>query len=313
MRVRADATAVQGAGDLGLASKRVSTVSAAIVAPKRRWRFRVVPALPLAVLGLLAIVAIAAPILSPYDPIKHEVAVRMRPPAWLARGTFEHFLGTDRFGRDILTRLIYGARSSLLIVAVSSFIALTIGAGVGILAGYAGGKIDALLSRLVDVMLAVPSVLVALAIAVAVGPSFWNVVLILGFLIWPNIARLIRGEALAIRQLDFARYSAAIGVPRWIILLRHVLPNVLPTLLVATTLETGNIILTEASLSFLGAGVPPPTPSWGAMIDEGRALIKTGWWIALFPGVLIVATVLSFNTIGDWLRDHFDPSTRHLS
>jgi peptide/nickel transport system permease protein len=237
----------------------------------------------------------------------------MLPPFWMPEGSVEHLLGSDRFGRDILTRLLHGARSSLLIVAVSSVIALTIGAGVGILAGYAGGKIDAVLSRLVDVMLAVPSILVALAIAVALGASFWNVVLILGFLIWPNIARLIRGEALAIRQLDFAQYSAAIGVPRRIILLRHVLPNVLPTLLVAVTLETGNIILTEASLSFLGAGVPPPTPSWGAMINEGQALIRTGWWIALFPGLMIAATVLSLNSVGDWLRDHFDPSTREVS
>jgi ABC-type dipeptide/oligopeptide/nickel transport system permease subunit len=307
MRVRSDATTIEHVG------VPAALAAGTIAAPLRKRRLRLLPALPLAILALLALVAIAAPLITPYDPVKHAVASRMLPPFWLPKGSIEHLLGTDRFGRDIFTRLIYGARSSLLIVVVSSFIALTIGAGVGILAGYAGGKIDAVLSRLVDVMLAVPSVLVALAIAVALGPSFWNVVLILGFLIWPNIARLIRGEALAIRQLDFAQYSAAIGVPRWIILLRHVLPNVLPTLLVAVTLETANIILTEASLSFLGAGVPPPTPSWGAMIDEGRALIKTGWWIALFPGLMIAVTVLCLNSVGDWLRDHSDPSTREAS
>lgn len=306
MRVRADAV------DAGRAVA-IAVDAGNIAATPRGRRLRLVPALPLLILALLAFVAIAAPLLTPYDPVKHSLASRMLPPAWMPKGSIEHLLGTDRFGRDILTRLLYGARSSLLIVAVSSVIALTIGAGVGILAGYAGGKIDAILSRIVDVMLAVPSVLVALAIAVALGASFWNVVLILGFLIWPNIARLIRGEALAIRQLDFAQYSAAIGVPRWIILLRHVLPNVLPTLLVAVTLETGNIILTEASLSFLGAGVPPPTPSWGAMINEGQALIRTGWWIALFPGLMIAATVLSLNSFGDWLRDHFDPGTREIS
>jgi peptide/nickel transport system permease protein len=306
MRLRADA------GNAGHAVA-IAAVASDVAPPRRKRRIRLVPALPLAILFLLALVAIAAPLLTPYDPIKHSLSTRMLPPFWMPKGSVEHLLGTDRFGRDILTRLLYGARSSLLIVAVSSVIALTIGAGVGILAGYAGGKIDAVLSRLVDVMLAVPSVLVALAIAVALGASFWNVVLILGFLIWPNIARLIRGEALAIRQLDFAQYSAAIGVPRSIILLRHVLPNVLPTLLVAVTLETGNIILTEASLSFLGAGVPPPTPSWGAMINEGQALIRTGWWIALFPGLMIAATVLSLNSVGDWLRDHFDPSTREVS
>jgi peptide/nickel transport system permease protein len=306
MRVKAGAMK----GSDGIA---VADVAEVITAPKGRRNLRLVPALPLAILALLAFAALAAPYLTPYDPVRHDLQARMLPPAWTEDGSSEHLLGTDRYGRDVLTRLIFGARSSLLIVVVASVIAVTVGAGVGILAGYAGGTVDAVLSRLTDVMLALPSILVALAIAVALGPSFRNVVLILGFLIWPNIARLIRAEALAVRQHDFARYAAAIGVPRLIILLRHVLPNVLPTLLVATTLETGNIILTEASLSFLGAGVPPPTPSWGAMIDEGRALINTGWWIALFPGIMIAATVLSLNTLGDWLRDYFDPTTRYVS
>jgi len=307
MRVKAGAIGVGGAASPSLAAPP------GVVAPRREQRLRLVPALPLVILALLAFAAVAAPLLTPYDPVRHDLLARMLPPVWSEGGSFEHMLGTDRFGRDVFTRLIFGTRSSLLIVAVASVIAVTIGASVGILAGYAGGVIDAVLSRLTDVMLALPSVLVAIAIAVVLGPSFKNVVLILGLLIWPNIARLIRAEALAIRQHDFARYAVTIGVSRWIILLRHVLPNVLPTLLVATTLETGNIILTEASLSFLGAGVPPPTPSWGAMINEGRALIHTGWWIALFPGIMIAATVLSVNTFGDWLRDYFDPTTRYVS
>jgi peptide/nickel transport system permease protein len=164
--------------------------------------------------------------------------------------------------------------------------------------------------RVVDVFLALPPLLVALVVAVVLGPSFRNLVLILGLLIWPNIARLIRGETMALMRRDFIEYSRAIGVPAWSILLRHVFPNILPTLLVAATLEVANVILTEASLSFLGAGLPAPEASWGVMVEDGRALIATGWWVSLFPGIAILVTVLAFNSLGDWLRDRFDPKTR---
>ena len=163
--------------------------------------------------------------------------------------------------------------------------------------------------RAVDVMKALPSLLVAIVVAVVLGPSIRNVILILGLLIWPNIARLIRGEALLLKDLDFVAYARAVGISRWRVLSRHIFPNVLPTLLVAVTLQVANVITTEASLSFLGAGVPPPKPSWGVIIEDGRALIATGWWISLFSGLVVVITVLSFNSVGDWLRDRLDPQS----
>jgi peptide/nickel transport system permease protein len=274
----------------------------------RRWRL--VPALPLAVLVLFVFAGIAAPLLTGYDPVENDLVSSLQPPAWTAAGDSAHLLGTDGFGRDVLTRLLYGARVSFLVVLFSISVAVVIGVGVGVVAGYVGGRVDAALMRLVDVMLALPPLLVALVAAVALGPSFRNLVLILGLLLWPNIARLIRGETLMLMRQDFIAYPRAIGVPSLSILLRHVLPNIMPTLLVAATLEVANVILTEASLSFLGVGLPAPEASWGVMVDDGRALIATGWWVSLFPGIAIVITVMAFNSLGDWLRDRFDPRTR---
>ena len=245
--------------------------------------------------------------LTPHDPVKNNLADSLIPPAFIEGGQAEYLLGTDGFGRDVFTRLLFGARVSLMVAGLSLTIAVLIGTSVGVIAGYFGGAVDATLMRFVDVLLTMPTLLFALVLSIVVGASLQNVVLVLGFLIWPSIARLIRGETLLLRKRDFVRYAGAIGVPRYRILLRHVVPNVLPTLLVATTLEVANVIMTEASLSFLGAGVPPPTPSWGVMIDEGRALLATGWWIALFPGIAITVVVLSCNAVGDWLSDKFDP------
>ena len=277
-------------------------------AVRRRWRL--VPALPILVLSLFAIAAIAAPLLTPHDPVRPNLLYALQPPAWLDGGSVDHFLGTDRFGRDILTRLIYGARVSFSVVVVSMIIAVIIGVPVGVVAGYAGGWIDSLLMRFVDVLLSLQTILVGLVVAIALGPSFTNLVLVIGLLLWPLIARLMRGETLILKNQDFVRYSRAIGVRKRTIFLRHILPNILPALLVVMTLQIGSVILLEASLSFLGAGMPPPQASWGVMIDDGRALIATGWWVTLFPGIAITATVLSSNTFGDWLRDRFDPKTR---
>ena len=282
--------------------------------PRAGWisRYAVVPGIPLAVLVIFVFAALFAPVLTPYDPTNQDLAVSMQPPFWVEGGSIDHILGTDRLGRDTLTRLLYGARTSLTVVVFAVLIAGILGGASGILAGYSGGWIDSVISRAIDIMLSMPSILVALAIAAAVGASFRNTILILGVLSWPNIARLIRGEALALSKNDYVTYSTTVGVPRRRILLRHVLPNVLPTLLVAGTLEIANIIMAEAALSFLGAGIPPPQASWGGMVDEGRALIATGWWLALFPGLAIAVTVLSFNALGDWLRDHLDPTTRQV-
>jgi peptide/nickel transport system permease protein len=275
-----------------------------------RWRHSragSIPVLPLCVLIVFVVVAILASHLTQYDPVQNDLDNPLQPPMWVTGGSGNHVLGTDQFGRDVLTRLIYGVRVSFLVAAFCLVIALTIGAAVGIAAGYVGGWIDSLLMRIVDVLLALPMFLVALVAAIAVGPSFRNLVLIVGLLLWPRIARLVRGEVLLLKHQDFVRYPRAIGVPARAIMFRHLLPNVLPTMLVATTLEIGHVILLEASLSFLGAGIPPPQASWGVMIADGRALIATGWWIALFPGISIVIVVLSWNALGDWIRDRFDP------
>jgi peptide/nickel transport system permease protein len=272
-------------------------------------RIGLVPAVPLLVLAIVVLAAILAPLLTPYEPVKSNLIDKLIPPSWVAGGSPEHWLGTDGFGRDVFTRLLYGARVSLLVAVFSLVIAVVIGTAVGVAAGFLGGAFDSALMRLVDIVLALPTILVALMFAVAVGPSFQNLVLILGFLIWPRIARLIRGETMVLMKQDFVRYPLAIGVGRRMVAWRHIFPNVLPTLLVATTLEIGHVILVEASLSFLGAGVPPPQASWGVMIDDGRALIATGWWVALFPGLAITVTVLACNGLGDWLRDTLDPKT----
>ena len=276
----------------------------------RRRRIRFVPALPIAVITMIVGAAIAAPILTPHDPEKQDLINSLIPPAWVSGGSAAHLLGTDSFGHDVFARLLYGARVSLLVAVLSLLIAVVVGTTLGVVAGYVGGWIDSALMRLVDVMLALPKIIVALTLAILVGPSFRNLILVLGLLNWPQIARLLRGDTLALKKQDFVRYASVIGVPGWVITLRHVFPNVLPTLLVATTLEVGSVILAEASLSFLGAGVPPPQASWGVMISQGRGLIASGWWIAVFPGLAITITVLSSNALGDWLRDYLDPKTR---
>jgi peptide/nickel transport system permease protein len=280
--------------------------------PSRLRSIRIVPVVPAAILVIMVFVAIAAPLLTSFDPVKADLRNFLKPPSWVAGGLPDHLLGTDKFGRDIVSRLLYGARVSLSVAVLSLLIATTLGALVGLAAGYRGGTLDSILMRFVDMVLALPTVLMALAIAIALGPSYTNMVLIIGFMIWPRTARLIRAETMLLKQQEFARYASAVGVPGWLIVLRHILPNVTPTLLVAVTLEVGHVILLEATLSFLGAGIPAPQPSWGVMVSDGRALIGTGWWIALFPGIAIMLAVMSCNLLGDWLRDHFDPKFREV-
>jgi ABC-type dipeptide/oligopeptide/nickel transport system permease subunit len=280
-------------------------------AERRRRRIGLMPALPIAGLVLFALAGISAPWLAPYDPVRNDLVNQLLPPAWLPGGDPAHLLGTDGFGRDIVARLLFGARISLLVAAIALAITVAIGTVVGITAGYLGGWVDSVLMRIVDVALTLPMILVALVLSIAIGPSFLNVVLVIGLLLWPRLARLVRGETLLLKQQDYVRYARAIGVPRWRVALRHVVPNVLPTVLVLATLEIGSVILLEASLSFLGAGIPQPQASWGSMIDDGRALVATGWWVALFPGIAIMLTVMSSNALGDWLRDYLDPRTRY--
>lgn len=258
-------------------------------------------------LGLLATVigiALGADFLTSFDPGRGVLLDNKLPPGG------DHPLGTDLQGRDVLARLMYGARVSLSVAIATVAIGGFIGTLVGIAAGYAGGRVDAILMRIVDVALAFPLVLLAIVLAVVFGPSLTNIIIVISLLIWPRVARQIRGETLVIRRREFVSYAEIAGVPAWIVAIRHILPNVAPTLLVLLTLEVGQVILLESALSYLGAGIPPPSPSWGRMVAEGQGQLATGWWIALFPGLAILVTVLSFNGLGDWLRDTFDPTLR---
>lgn len=284
--------------------------AARIGVPIRLGRPSLVPVLPIFLIVLVTFLSIFAPLFTSYGPNAQDLRNALQPPFFINGGDWAHPLGTDSFGRDIWTRILYGGRVSLSIAALSLVLGATIAVLVGISAGYFGGGLDSALMRVTDMFLALPTLIVALAIAIALGPSYINLILIVGLMIWPRTARLVRADTLLIKRQDYARYARAIGVPTWILVFRHVLPNVMPTILVMVTLEVGAVILLEASLSFLGAGIPPPNPSWGTIIADGRGLIASGWWIALFPGIVISIMVMSTNVLGDWLRDRLDPMFR---
>jgi peptide/nickel transport system permease protein len=271
------------------------------------------PALPLAILiFLLLIPAIFASQVAPHDPLKGSLSKRLKPPAWMQGGSMEYPLGTDKLGRDILSRIIYGARISLMISLVAIFVGGSVGTTLGLMAGYFGGKLDALIMRLVDISLSLPTILLALVLVAAVGPSFATVVTVVAVLLWARYARVVRGETLSIKELDFIARARVAGASHARIMARYIFPNVVNSLVVLATLQVGATILLESTLSFLGAGIPRPTPAWGVMIADGRELIVTAWWVAMFPGVAIMLTVLSLNLLGDWLRDHLDPKLRHV-
>lgn len=252
-------------------------------------------------------VALLAPVLGPHDPLDQDIARRLLPPAWFAGGSPEHFLGTDQLGRDILSRIIYGSRISLLIGLLSVALALPIGVSMGLVAGYFGGRLDDVIMRLADVQLAFPFILLAITIAGVLGPSPRNVILILAIGGWVVYARLARGQVLSLREKEFVEAARGLGLGHGRILFRHVLPNILTPIIVVATFSVAQMILLESSLSFLGLGVQPPTPSWGGMLNDGRAYITIAWWLMTFPGAAIMLTVLGINFLGDWLRDLLDP------
>ncbi|RPH84033.1 MAG: ABC transporter permease [Candidatus Rokuibacteriota bacterium] len=271
---------------------------------------RQVPWFPGAILLALVVTAILAPYLSPQSPTDGNISRKLIPPVWMERGDWEHPLGTDRFGRDVLSRIIYGSRISLAVSLVAIFVAGTLGTLVGLISGYRGGHVDAFLMRLTDIGLSLPIVLIAVVMVAVSEPSFRNVILVIALLLWPRFARQIRGETLAIKEQDFVALAVVAGRSSAWIISRHIFPNVVPTLLVVTTLQVGFVILLEGTLSFLGVGVPPPNPAWGLMIADGRGYLATAWWISLFPGAAMLLTVLAVNLMGDWLRDHLDPKLR---
>lgn len=275
-------------------------------------RLRRLPWAPLIILIGFAFIAVFAPFLTDHSPTDVDMPNRLRPPAWYDGGSWEFLLGTDKLGRDVLTRIFYGARITF-IVAVSALAAgAAIGASIGIFSGYVGGTADAVVMRIVDATLAFPMILLALLLAVTLGPGFDTVIIALTLVLWARFARIIRGETLSVKEKDFVALAKTSGASRLRIMVAHVSPNVMNTLLVLTTLNVGWAILVEASLSFLGAGIPPPAPSWGQMVAQGREYIDTAWWLSIVPGLAIVLVVLAFNIFGDWLRDSLDPKLRQV-
>ena len=273
---------------------------------------RRLPLASFAIIGTMVFVAVFAPWLTPHSPIDQSLPNKLLPPFWEEGGTTEYLLGTDIFGRDLLTRLFYGARVSLIVTALALSVGGGVGLVLGIVSGYIGGKLDAFLMRVVDAAFAFPTILFALLLAVTMGQGMDTLVIALSLFLWAGFARVIRGEVLAIKQRDFVALAQVHGSSPARIMFVHILPNVLNTFMVLLTLNVGVIIVAEASLSFLGAGVPPPTPSWGLMVAEGRGKITSAWWLSLIPGIAITLVVLSFNLFGDWLRDRLDPKLRQL-
>lgn len=227
-------------------------------------------------------------------------------------GSMLYPLGTDKQGRDILSRIMHGARVSLLVSSLAILLGGGLGTLLGILAAYRGGKTDSVIMRVVDIKLAFPSILLALVLVAAIGAGFATVIIVIAVLLWARYARVVRGEALAIRQQDFIARARVSGASNSRIMMRHIFPNLVNTVVVLATLEVGHVIILESTLSFLGAGIPAPTPAWGVMVADGRDLITTAWWIFLFPCLAIVLTVLSMNLLGDWLRDRLDPKLRNI-
>jgi peptide/nickel transport system permease protein len=282
------------------------------------WRFSALrvegfPWIPTAILGTIALVAIFANVLAPYNPEVGVLGDRFRPPAWQAGGSEAHLLGTDHVGRDVLSRLIFGARVSMVVGFTAVIVAGILGTVLGILSGYLGGWVDQVIMRVTDTWLALPALTFAIFLAAVVGPSEMNIVIILGAVYWTRYARVIRGEVLSLRERDFVRLAIVAGCSKKTIMRRHILPNVLNSAIVLGTLMLGVVIVTEAALSFLGVGVPPPKPAWGLMLADGKKGLMAGyWWLTVLPGLCIMLMVLSANLLGDWLRVKLDPQLRQL-
>jgi len=258
----------------------------------------------LLITGLLTFMAILAPLIAPYSPTKMSLRERLSPPST------SHLFGTDDAGRDILSRVIYGSRITLRICIIVVGLTLGIGALLGILSGYIGGWVDELIMRLNDVFLAFPALILAMAIAAALGPSLENAIIAMVVIWWPRYARVSRGQVLAIREIDYVTSARALGASPVRIMIRHILPNCISPIVVQATLDLGEVVLTAATLSFIGFGAQPPVPEWGAMISVGRNFIRDYWWYPTFPGLAILVTVMGFNLLGDAVRDALDPRLR---
>lgn len=301
------------------AAARTTATATAASGPQRLGRvrgalrvFMKYPVLPVLILLVMVVCGVFAPLIAPHDSVRPNYSAIAQPPAWTSKGNSEFLLGTDHLGRDMFTRLVYGARVSLLVVLISTTSGMAIGTFLGLVAGYFGGNVDEVISRIVDVWLAIPFLLVALIIVILLGQSFPLMLGLLALLAWSPFVRNVRAEVLSLRERDYVSNAKIAGASSARILIKHILPNVLNTIMVIASLRVGQLILSESILSYLGVGVPPPTPAWGAMVADGRSYLNTAWWISTLPGVAILLVVMAFNFLGDWIRDRTDPRLRQL-
>jgi peptide/nickel transport system permease protein len=285
-------------------------VASAAAAGRRARRARRLTAAGLGFVLLLTAVAVAAPWLAPQDPTRQSLRARLVAPTWEAADGRPHLLGTDHLGRDVLSRMVYGSRVSLLVGFAAVLVGGLVGSALGLLAGFRGGVVDTAIMTVADAQLAFPFILLAIGIIAVLGPSFPTLIVVIGLSGWVSYARILRSQVLGLRAREFVDAVHALGGSALRIVCKHVLPNVLSSLVVIATLELARAIVLEATLSFLGLGVQPPTPSWGGMVQEGREHLDSAWWISTFPGVLLMATSIVVSRTGDWLRDLLDPTLR---
>jgi peptide/nickel transport system permease protein len=274
------------------------------------WRSRTAMA-GAVILLILFTTAIFQEQIAPFDPTRQNIRARLQPPAWMEKGKPENILGNDQLGRDIFSRIVYGARISLVVGITGVMISMLIGSTLGLLAGYYGGVFEVLISRFVDIFLAFPFMLLAMTLVVTLGPSLTNLIIVLGITGWVSYTRLVRGQTLSIREMEYVQAARVIGARDDRIILKHVFPNLVAPIIIYSSLEVGLYIITEASLTFLGMGIPPSIPTWGSMLALGRDYLSNAWWLATFPGIAIVITVLAFNFLGDSLRDALDPRSTY--
>ena len=265
-----------------------------------------------ALLTLIILTSILFPLFMHTDPLAQDLMARFTPPVWQEGGTWQYLLGTDNLGRDIFSRMLYGSRVSLIVGFSAVLVAELLGIFLGLISGYYGGKIDAVIMRVADIFMAYPFMLLTISVIAVLGPSIVNLILVLGMSDWVTYARTIRGSVLSIKRKEFVEASRAIGTSHPVIIWRHVLPNVISPLIILGTLRVANIIIWESGLSYLGMGAPPPMATWGRMLAEGRVYITDAWWLVTMPGLAIMLTILSINLLGDGLRDALDPRLKNL-
>ena len=276
------------------------------------WYLRRWPIIPILIIVTLCVCAVFADVIAPHDPIKSSIRARNVPPIWYEGGSTTYILGADNHGRDLLSRIIHGSRISLIIALASVSAGLFIGTSLGLISGYVGGFIDEIIMRFVDISLAIPVIMIALIVVVVFGQGFWIIVGVLVLFTWTGYTRQVRAQVLTIRELDYVALAKVAGASHFRILTRHIFPGVVHILIVIASLNVGSVILAESVLSFLGAGIPPPTPAWGAMVSSGRDFLTDAWWVAFFPGLAILLTVMAMNFLGDWIRDRLDPRLRQI-